>query len=66
MVNIEDLVPQDHLLRKIIEPSIFRLSRISADRSIVKTMVAPALIPVMLLKMLLVGYLYGIRSERRH
>ncbi len=65
MINLEDLVPQDHLLRKIdqyidfsfIEGLTYDLYSHETGR--------PALDPVVLFKMLFIGYLFGIRSERR-
>lgn len=65
LVTIESLVPGDHLLRKI-DASIdleFIRERVrhlySADNG------RPALDPVVLFKLLLMGYLFGIRSERQ-
>lgn len=64
-VTIEGLVPQGHLLRKI--DSVIDFSFINelcrpyycADNG------RPAIEPEVLFKMLFVGYLFGIRSERR-
>ncbi len=62
--SIEDHVPQDHLLRSIdrfvdlsgirqrLEPFYSNTGRLSID-------------PELLIRMLLVGYCLGIRSERR-
>jgi transposase len=65
LVTIESLVPGDHLLRKI-DASIdleFIRERVrhlySADNG------RPALDPVVLFKLLLIGYLFGVRSERQ-
>lgn len=65
LVTIESLVPGDHLLRRI-DSSIdleFIRERVrhlySADNG------RPALDPVVLFKLLLIGYLFGIRSERQ-
>lgn len=64
-VSIESLVPEDHLLRKIDATIDFsfidELCRpyYCADNG------RPAVDPTMLFKMLLIGYLFGIRSERR-
>lgn len=65
LVTIESLVPEDHLLRRI-DSSIdleFIRERVrhlySADNG------RPALDPVVLFKLLLIGYLFGIRSERQ-
>lgn len=63
-VLIEQLVPQDHLLRKIaavLDTSLIRqeTAKLYSDRG------RPAVDPVVLFKMLLISYLFGIRSERR-
>lgn len=65
MVTLEELVPQDHLLRLIDRHIQFDFIReqtahlYSADNG------RPALDPVRLFKMLFIGYLFGIRSERQ-
>ena len=64
-VNIEDLVPQDHLLRKINETIDFSFIAEKCRPLYCQDNGRPCIDPVMLLKMLLIGYLYGIRSERR-
>ncbi|MEG0321297.1 MAG: IS1182 family transposase [Oscillospiraceae bacterium] len=65
MVTIEDLVPQEHFLRKLDA---------ALDLSFIRTETAdlyshrygrPATDPVVLVKYLLLGYLYGIPSERQ-
>lgn len=65
MVYIENLVPQDHILRKIDKYIDF-----SFIREITKDLYChdngrPAVDPVVLFKMLFIGYLFGIRSERQ-
>jgi len=65
LVYIENLVPQDHLLR-LIDKHI----RFDFIYDLVKDLYCedngrPALDPVVLFKMLFIGYLYGIRSERQ-
>jgi transposase len=64
MVLLEDLVPQDHLLRKIqaILDTDFIRERTARFYSKVGR---PAVDPVVLVKMELIAYLYGIRSDRR-
>ncbi len=63
-VRMEDLVPQDHFLRKLDEAV-----NLSFIYGMVQPMYSdkgrPSIDPVTLIKMLLVGYLYGIDSERR-
>lgn len=65
MVYIENLVPQDHVLRGIDKHVDF-----SFIREITKDLYChdngrPAVDPVVLFKMLFIGYLFGIRSERQ-
>ena len=63
-VFIEDLVPQDHLLRKVDK---------YVDFSFIGEKVRPFYSenngrpsdPIMLFKMMFIGYFYGIRSERQ-
>lgn len=64
MVCIDDLVPKDHLLRKvaaILDTEFIRkeTAPLYSDRG------RPAVDPVVLFKMLLISYLFGLRSERR-
>jgi transposase len=59
LVHIEDLVPQDHLLRKIDATIDFSFPLYCENNR------RPCVDPVMLFKMLFLGYLYGIHSERR-
>jgi len=61
---LEDHVPKDHLLRKIagvLDLSVVR-QKLAPYYS---AMGRPSLDPELMIRMLLVGYLYGIRSERR-
>lgn len=64
-VCIDELVPKDHLLRKI---------EAKVDFSFIHPMVKdyycdnngrPALDPTLMFKLLFLGYLYGVRSERQ-
>ena len=64
-VSLEDLVPQDHLVRKIDQ---------AVDFSFIHDLVAdlycsnngrPAFDPTKMFKLLLIGYIFGIRSERQ-
>lgn len=64
MVLLEDLVPQDHLLRKIqaiLDTDFIR----ERTREYYSKRGRPAIDPVVLVKMELIAYLYGIRSDRR-
>lgn len=63
-VCIENLVPKDHLLRKVDKHIKFsfiydKVKGLYSDKG------RPCLDPVVLFKMMLIGYLYGIRSERQ-
>src|SRR3984893_12625960 len=61
---LEDHVPQDHLLRRIA--AVLNLSGVRQQLgSYYSAMGRPSLDPELLIRMLLIGYLYGIRSERR-
>ena len=74
LIILEQLVPQEHLLRKIdrsIDFSFIRrlcapLYSANLGRPAIEPEVGrPAIEPEVLFRMLFVGYLYGIRSERR-
>jgi len=65
MVTLESLVPQDHLLRLIDTHISFDFIRTECEPLYCPNNGRPALDPVMLFKMLFVGYLFGVRSERR-
>jgi transposase len=62
--SLDDLVPKKHLLRRIAETIdfsfVYQLSRPYYSHT-----GQPSIDPVVLFKTLLVGYLYGITSERR-
>lgn len=64
-VSIEELVPQDHLLRKVDKYIEFSF----IDKKVRPLYCAdngrPAIDPVVLFKMIFLGYFYGIRSERQ-
>jgi transposase len=61
---LETHVPQDHLLRKIA--AVLDLSGVREKLApYYSAMGRPSLDPELMIRMLLVGYLYGIRSERR-
>ncbi len=65
MVNIENLVPKDHLLRKIDQYIDFSFINEICVPYYCADNGRPAVEPVILFKILFIGYLYGIRSERR-
>jgi transposase len=61
---LEDHVPEDHLLRRIA--GVLDLSDVRRQLApYYSTMGRPSLDPELMIRMLLIGYLYGIRSERR-
>jgi len=64
-VTIESLVPADHLLRKIDSAVDFEFIRERVRHLYCADNGRPALDPVVLFKLLFLGYLFGIRSERQ-
>ncbi len=64
-VSIEELVPKDHLLRKIDRVIDFNFIRAKVKDLYCADNGRPAIDPVVLFKMLFIGYLYGVRSERQ-
>jgi len=64
-VSIEELVPRDHLLRKIDKVIDFGFIRERVKDLYCADNGRPAIDPVVLFKMLFIGYLYGTRSERQ-
>lgn len=62
--TIEDLVPEEHLLRKINRIVDFTFIYDEVEGLYCANNGRPGIDPVMLVKYLLVGYLYGIESER--
>ena len=64
-VTIEDLVPKEHLLRKV--EAMLDLSFVYEETAHLysRKYGRPAIDPVVLVKYLLLGYLYGIPSERQ-
>lgn len=65
MVILEELVPQDHLLRKIDKTIDFSFINRICKPYYCENNGRPAIEPEVLFRMLFIGYLYGIRSERR-
>jgi len=65
VVYIENLVPQDHILRKINKHIDFNFIRELTKDLYCSNNGRPAFDPVVLFKMLFIGYLFGIRSERQ-
>lgn len=65
LVCIEHLVPDDHLLRHISKYMDFSFITEKVRPYYSETHGRTSIDPVMLFKMLFIGYLYGIRSERQ-
>lgn len=63
-LSLERLVPPDHLLRRILAAVDFSFVR-RLCRPYYSHTGQPSVDPVVIFKMLLIGYLYGITSERR-
>lgn len=64
-VNIENLVPQNHILRKIKQVIDFSFINEIASEYYCFDNGRPSIPPVVLFKFIFIGYLFGIRSERR-
>lgn len=65
MVTLESLVPADHLLRKIDAAVDFEFIRAKVAHRYCADNGRPALDPVVMFKLLFIGYLFGVRSERQ-
>jgi transposase len=65
MVSLEELVPKDHLLRTIERYIDFDFIRDATASLYCDNNGRPAIDPVVLFKMLFIGYLFGVRSERQ-
>jgi transposase len=65
LVTYEVLIPKDHFLRQVEEAIDFSFIDELCSPLYCQDNGRPAIDPEILFRMLLVGYLYGIRSERR-
>ncbi|RLM62358.1 transposase, partial [Halorubrum sp. Atlit-9R] len=65
LVSIEDLVPADHLLRKVDKYIDFIFIDEKVRHLYSQDNGRPAIDPLVLFKMIFLGYFYGIRSERQ-
>lgn len=63
-VRLEDLVPPDHQLRKIDRWIDFEIVH-EKTRELYSHTGRPSIDPEVLIRMMVIGYLYGITSERR-
>ncbi len=62
--DLEDMVPSDHLLRRI--DAVLDLSWLRGElKAHCSDIGRPSICPELMVRMLLVGYCYSIRSERR-
>ena len=62
--TLEELMPQEHFLRDLDKCVDFSFIYAKVE-SLYSSVGRPSIDPVVLVKMLLIGYLYGIESERR-
>ncbi|OMF06975.1 hypothetical protein BK127_30580 [Paenibacillus sp. FSL H7-0331] len=65
MAGIEELVPKDHLLRIIQKYNDFSFILEKVKPFYSEDNGRPSTDPIRLFKMMLIGYLFGIRSERQ-
>ena len=65
LVYIDDLVPKDHILRKIDKYIDFSFINDLCRPYYCENNGRPAIEPEIMFKMLFIGYLFGIRSETR-
>ena len=65
LVYIEQLVPKEHLLRKIDKAIDFSFIYDKVKDRYCQGNGRPAVDPIVLFKMLFIGYLFGIRSEQQ-
>ena len=62
--NMADMIPKNHILRLINKYVDFSFIR-SKVKHLYSDMGRPSIDPEVLIRMLLIGYLYGITSERK-
>lgn len=65
LVTIESLVPEKHLLRKVERLVDFSFIYREVEECYCHNNGRPSIDPVVIVKYLLIGFLYGIESERR-
>ncbi|WP_103415280.1 IS1182 family transposase [Vibrio hyugaensis] len=65
MVTMEQLVPKDHLVRKIDKAIDFEFIRDQVAHLYCQDNGRPPVDPVRLFKIIFIGYLFGIKSERQ-
>lgn len=64
ILDIDSMIPKNHLLRQIKDHVNFDFIYEKAA-PYYSNIGRKSIVPVILMKMLLIGYLYGIKSERR-
>jgi transposase len=64
-ITLDELVPEDHLVRQIDAAIDFEFIREAVAHLYCPDNGRPAIDPVRLIKMMLLGYLFGIPSERK-
>ncbi|WP_141705345.1 transposase, partial [Vulcanibacillus modesticaldus] len=65
LVSIEDLVPEDHLVRKIDQAIDFSFIYDLVKDTYSLDNGRPSIDPVVLIKMVFIQYIFGIRSMRQ-
>ena len=63
-INLDSLVPKDHFLRRLDKLTSFDFVR-DITKDCYSSTGKPSIDPVVLIKMLPIGYLFDIRSERK-
>lgn len=64
-ISVEELVPQDHFLRAIEATIDFHFIEEKLRSYYCENNGRPSIHPIVLFKMMFIGYFYGIRSERQ-
>lgn len=64
LINLEEFVPQDHLLRAV-DHYLDLTDFCSHLKNFYSPLGRPSVDPELIIRMLIIGYCYGIRSERR-
>jgi len=65
LVCLDELVPDEHILKKVDKTVDFEFIREKTAHLYCQDNGRPAVDPVVLFKMIFIGYLFGIRSERQ-
>ena len=65
IISVDDLVPKDHIVRKIDQAMDFSFIRDLVKNLYSETVGRPSIDPVILFKIIFIQYLFGIRSMRQ-